>query len=56
MASGGTRCALSGVDKFSLMTLMGHSQPSLVERYYVHIPKAHVAAGFAKFNARARDG
>jgi integrase len=47
----GTRQAQAGVDKFSLAGLMGHSSPSVAERYYVHIPEPHVTAGFRKFEA-----
>ena len=45
----GTRCAESGMDRFSLARLMGHSSPRVAERYYVHVTEPHVAAGFGKF-------
>lgn len=45
----GTRCAESGMDKFSLARLMGHSSPSVAERYYIHVTEPHVAAGFERF-------
>jgi len=45
----GTRCADSGMDKFSLARLMGHSSPRVGERYYVHVTERHVTAGFGKF-------
>ena len=45
----GTRAAQSGMDRFSLARLMGHSSPSVAARYYVHVTEPHVAAGFEKF-------
>jgi integrase len=45
----GTRCAMAGVDKFALCRLMGHSSPSMTERYYIHITDAHVGGNFEKF-------
>jgi integrase len=45
----GTRAAMAGMDKFSLARLMGHSSPSVAERYYIHTVPEHVAAGFEKF-------
>jgi integrase len=45
----GTRSAQSGMDRYSLARLMGHSSPSVTARYYVHVQEPHVAAGFAKF-------
>jgi integrase len=45
----GTRAAQSGMDRFSLARLMGHSSPSVAARYYVHVTEPHVAAGFGKF-------
>lgn len=45
----GTRCAESGMDKFSLARLMGHSSPRVAERYYVHVTEPHVSAGFERF-------
>jgi integrase len=45
----GTRAAQSGMDKYSLAYLMGHSSPSVASRYYVHVTETHVAAGFGKF-------
>lgn len=45
----GTRCAESGMDRFSLARLMGHSSPRVTERYYIHVTESHVAAGFGKF-------
>jgi integrase len=45
----GTRAAQSGMDRFSLARLMGHSSPSVAARYYVHVTETHVAAGFSKF-------
>jgi site-specific recombinase XerD len=47
----GTRMAESGVDKFALASLMGHSSPSVAERYYIHVTQPHIAAGFEKFAA-----
>ena len=38
----GTRCAESGMDKFSLARLMGHSSPRVAERYYIHVTEPHV--------------
>lgn len=45
----GTRAAQSGMDRFSLARLMGHSSPVVAARYYVHVTETHVAAGFGKF-------
>jgi integrase len=45
----GTRAAQSGMDRFTLARLMGHSSPSVAARYYVHITESHVAAGFGRF-------
>ena len=45
----GTRAAESGMDRFSLARLMGHSSPAVAARYYVHVTETHVAAGFGKF-------
>lgn len=47
----GTRCAQSGMDRFSLARLMGHSSPRVTERYYIHVTDAHVASGFDRFVA-----
>jgi integrase len=45
----GTRCAESGMDKFSLARLMGHSSPRVSERYYIHVTGPHVMTGFERF-------
>lgn len=45
----GTRAAQSGMDRFSLARLMGHSSPAVAARYYVHVTETHVAAGFGRF-------
>ena len=45
----GTRAAQSGMDRFALARLMGHSSPSVAGRYYIHVTETHVAAGFGKF-------
>jgi integrase len=45
----GTRAAQSGMDRYSLARLMGHSSPAVAIRYYVHVTETHVAAGFGKF-------
>src|SRR6185312_4389575 len=45
----GTRAAQSGMDRYSLARLMGHSSPSVTDKYYVHVTDTHVAAGFGKF-------
>ncbi|MGA2990098.1 MAG: site-specific integrase [Candidatus Korobacteraceae bacterium] len=45
----GTRAAQSGMDRYTLAGLMGHSSPSVAARYYVHVTETHVAAGFNKF-------
>jgi hypothetical protein len=37
------------MDKFALCRVMGHSSPSVTEKYYIHITTEHVAAGFEKF-------
>jgi len=45
----GTRAAQSGMDRYSLARLMGHSSPNVAAKYYVHVTETHVAAGFEKF-------
>jgi integrase len=45
----GTRAAQSGMDRYTLARLMGHSSPSVAARYYIHVTEVHVAAGFEKF-------
>ena len=45
----GTRCAESGMDKFALARLMGHSSPRVAERYYIHVSESHVMTGFERF-------
>jgi integrase len=45
----GTRCAESGMDKFTLARLMGHSSPRVAERYYIHVTESHVTTGFERF-------
>jgi integrase len=45
----GTRCAESGVDRYTLARWMGHSSPSITDRYYVHISARHEVAGFERF-------
>lgn len=45
----GTRCAESGMDKFTLARLMGHSSPRVAERYYIHVTEPHVITGFERF-------
>lgn len=45
----GTRTAQSGMDRYALARLMGHSSPSVAARYYIHVTETHVAAGFGKF-------
>lgn len=45
----GTRAAQSGMDRFTLARLMGHSSPAVSARYYIHVTETHVAAGFGKF-------
>lgn len=45
----GTRAAQSGMDRFTLARLMGHSSPAVTARYYVHVTEQHVAAGFGRF-------
>ena len=52
----GSRCAMAGVDKFALCRLMGHSSPSVTEKYYIHVTTEHVAAGFEKFVAYSERG
>jgi site-specific recombinase XerD len=44
-----TRMAESGMNRFGLCQLMGHSSPSVTAKYYVHVTEEHVAAGFEKF-------
>jgi integrase len=51
----GTRCAESGMDRFTLARLMGHSSPRVAERYYIHVTEPHVMTGFERFlNYHAR--
>jgi integrase len=45
----GTRCAESGVDRYTLARWMGHSSPSVTAKYYVHVTERHEQAGFEKF-------
>jgi hypothetical protein len=45
----GAKAVQSGMDRFSLARLMGHSSPAVAARYYVHVTETHVAAGFGKF-------
>ncbi len=52
----GTRCAESGMDKFALAQLMGHSSPRVAERYYIHVTEPHVMTGFEKFAAYQSSG
>jgi integrase len=46
----GTRCAESGMDRFTLARLMGHSSPRVAERYYIHVTEPHVMTGFERFS------
>lgn len=46
-----SRNARAGVDKFALCRLLGHSSPSVAERYYIHATAEHVAEGFGKFDS-----
>lgn len=52
----GSRAAMAGMDKFSLCQLMGHSSPTVTERYYIHVTAPHVARGFEKFVAYSERG
>ena len=52
----GTRCAESGMDKFSLARLMGHSSPRVAERYYIHVTEPHVMTSFERFTAYQDNG
>jgi len=45
----GTRAAQSGMDRFTLARLMGHSSPAVAARYYIHVTETHVAEGFGRF-------
>lgn len=45
----GTRCAQSGMDRYTVAALMGHSSPRLTERYYIHVTRTHVSSGFQRF-------
>jgi integrase len=45
----GTRCAESGVDRYTLARWMGHSSPSVTAKYYVHVTERHELAGFERF-------
>jgi integrase len=46
----GARCAESGMDRFSLARLIGHSSPRVAERYYIHVTEPHVMTGFERFS------
>lgn len=46
-----TRAAQSGMDRYLLARLMGHSSPRITERYYIHVTDSHVASGFDTFVA-----
>jgi integrase len=52
----GTRCAESGMDKFTVARLMGHSSPRVAERYYIHVTEPHVMTGFERFAAYQATG
>jgi integrase len=52
----GTRCAESGMDRFTLARLMGHSSPKVAERYYVHVTESHVMIGFERFSSYQEAG
>jgi integrase len=52
----GTRCAESGMDKFALARLMGHSSPRVAERYYIHVTEPHVMTGFERFVSYQNSG
>jgi site-specific recombinase XerD len=45
----GTRWAESGMDKYTVARLMGHSSPRVAERYYIHVTEPHVTSGFERF-------
>jgi integrase len=45
----GTRCAEAGVDRYTLARWMGHANPNIAARYYVHVSERHEQAGFEKF-------
>jgi integrase len=45
----GTRAAQSGMDRYTLARLMGHSSPNIAARYYIHVTETHIAAGFGRF-------
>jgi integrase len=45
----GTRWAESGMDKYTVARLMGHSSPRVAERYYIHVTEPHVSSGFERF-------
>ena len=45
----GTRWAESGMDKYIVARLMGHSSPRVAERYYIQVTESHVASGFERF-------
>ena len=47
---------MAGMDKFALCNLMGHSSPSVTEKYYIHVTTEHIAAGFEKFVAYSERG
>jgi integrase len=47
-----TRRAQSGMDRYTLARLMGHSSPSVTDRYYTHVEDSHVTAQHEEFLRR----
>jgi integrase len=45
----GTRWAEAGLDRYTIARLMGHSSPSVAEKYYIRVTEPHVAGGFERF-------
>jgi integrase len=45
----GTRCAEAGMDKYAIARLMGHSSPSVAERFYIKVSRQYVERSFERF-------
>jgi integrase len=45
----GTRCAEAGMDKYAIARLMGHSSPSVAEKFYIKVSRQYVERSFERF-------
>jgi len=50
----GTRAAQSGMDRFTLARLMGHSSPSVAARYYIHVTEHTLPPGSGNLSSTRR--